>query len=56
MLLLLLLLLLIFGGVGLFVKGLIWLFWIALILFIIGLVFGLMGDSFGGGWRTGRRL
>ena len=31
---------LIFGGVGLFVHGLIWLFWVALILLILDVVFG----------------
>ena len=33
---------LIFGGVGLFVHGLIWLFWIALILLILDVIFGLV--------------
>lgn len=32
--------LLLVGGFGLFVKGLIWLFWIALILLILDLIFG----------------
>jgi hypothetical protein len=42
LILLILLLALIFGGVGLFVHGLIWLFWIAVALLLISAV----GEAF----------
>lgn len=40
---------LIAGGFGLAVHALLWLFWVALIIFIIGLVFGLIAKVFTGG-------
>ncbi len=40
---------LIAGGFGLAVHALLWLFWIALIIFIIALVFGLIAKVFTGG-------
>jgi hypothetical protein len=43
----LLLLALIFGGVGLFVEGLMWLLIISLILLVVGAVFGFRGRSSG---------
>jgi hypothetical protein len=42
---LLLILALIFGGVGLFVEGLVWLLIISLVLIVVGAVFGFRGRS-----------
>ena len=43
---------LIAGGFGLAVHALIWLFWVALVIFIIGLVFGVVTKAFTRGKKT----
>ncbi len=46
---------LIAGGIGLAVHALLWLFWVALIIFIVGLVFGLVARVFTSGKNSTNR-
>ena len=53
LLIIILILALIAGGVGLAVHALIWLFWIGLIVLVIGLIWGFVGKVFTSGRNTG---